>query len=101
MMNRIGISIALLMGLVASATQAKTRPNVLVIYTDDHRYTGVHALGKQALANRPMANQAWRTKRTARLGYVRPVGSAAGQLAGWPAAQQTGRGPASTLASGI
>ncbi|CDF79847.1 choline-sulfatase [Formosa agariphila KMM 3901] len=23
----------------------KTKPNVLIIYTDDHRYTGVHALG--------------------------------------------------------
>lgn len=32
--------------LLASAA---TRPNVLVIYTDDHRYSGVHALGGQAL----------------------------------------------------
>ena len=25
------------------------KPNVLVIYTDDHRYTGVHALGGQVV----------------------------------------------------
>lgn len=29
--------------------QKSKRPNVLVIYTDDHRYTGVHALGGQAV----------------------------------------------------
>lgn len=29
--------------------QQTTKPNVLLIYTDDHRYTGVHALGKQAV----------------------------------------------------
>ena len=29
--------------------QQKTKPNVLLIYTDDHRYTGVHALGKQGV----------------------------------------------------
>ena len=28
---------------------ACARPNVLLIYTDDHRYTGVHALGGQAV----------------------------------------------------
>ena len=27
--------------------QNQAKPNVLLIYTDDHRYTGVHALGKQ------------------------------------------------------
>ncbi|MFY0607682.1 MAG: sulfatase-like hydrolase/transferase [Cyclobacteriaceae bacterium] len=27
----------------------KKKPNVLVIYTDDHRYTGIHALGGQAV----------------------------------------------------
>ncbi|RKR14357.1 arylsulfatase A-like enzyme [Maribacter vaceletii] len=27
--------------------QRKKKPNVLLIYTDDHRYTGVHALGGQ------------------------------------------------------
>ncbi len=27
--------------------QKNKKPNVLVIYTDDHRFTGVHALGKQ------------------------------------------------------
>ncbi|MEM9830447.1 MAG: sulfatase-like hydrolase/transferase [Bacteroidota bacterium] len=26
------------------------RPNVLVIYTDDHRYSGIHALGNQAVS---------------------------------------------------
>ena len=26
-----------------------TKPNVLLIYTDDHRYSGVHVLGKQAV----------------------------------------------------
>lgn len=29
--------------------QVETKPNVVVIYTDDHRYTGVHALGGQAV----------------------------------------------------
>ena len=29
--------------------QKNSKPNVLVIYTDDHRYSGVHALGKQAV----------------------------------------------------
>lgn len=29
--------------------QEGSRPNVLIIYTDDHRYTGVHALGGQAV----------------------------------------------------
>lgn len=49
MINKTGLGIALLTCLVASPTQAKTQPNVLIIYTDDHRYTGVHALGKQAV----------------------------------------------------
>ena len=30
-----------------SLAQEPGKPNVLVIYTDDHRYTGVHALGGQ------------------------------------------------------
>ncbi len=30
---------------VLSLPAAQPRPNVLLIYTDDHRYTGVHALG--------------------------------------------------------
>lgn len=29
------------------ASTQKNKPNVLLIYTDDHRYSGVHALGKQ------------------------------------------------------
>lgn len=39
----------LLFGLRVGAQQSKQvdQPNVVVIYTDDHRYTGVHALGKQ------------------------------------------------------
>lgn len=45
-------TIVLLFALVAGfQLQAKetSKPNVLVIYTDDHRYTGVHALGGQAV----------------------------------------------------
>ncbi|WP_221420341.1 sulfatase-like hydrolase/transferase [Fulvivirga sp. M361] len=32
---------------VVRAVAQKNKPNILVIYTDDHRYTGIHALGKQ------------------------------------------------------
>ena len=32
------------------AGRASERPNVLLIYTDDHRYTGVHALGGMPVA---------------------------------------------------
>ena len=35
--------------LTLRATPASDRPNVVVIYTDDHRFTGVHALGGQAV----------------------------------------------------
>ena len=41
-----------LLALVASfllKAQENNKPNVLIIYTDDHRYSGVHALGKQAV----------------------------------------------------
>ncbi|MFY0687476.1 MAG: sulfatase-like hydrolase/transferase [Cyclobacteriaceae bacterium] len=31
--------------IAAIISHAQTQPNVLVIYTDDHRYSGVHALG--------------------------------------------------------
>ena len=49
-MKKIGtITICILVLAAACQLQAKTnrKPNVLIIYTDDHRYTGVHALGKQ------------------------------------------------------
>jgi len=35
----------LLVAFVTKVTAQQKRPNVLVIYTDDHRYTGIHALG--------------------------------------------------------
>ncbi len=44
---------ALLLGVIlmplAQAQQRKRvkKPNILIIYTDDHRYSGVHALGRQ------------------------------------------------------
>ncbi len=38
-----------LLGSFLAKAQISPKPNVLVIYTDDHRYTGVHALGGQAL----------------------------------------------------
>ncbi len=40
-----------LLGVFAFQLQAqkKKKPNVLVIYTDDHRYSGVHALGGEAV----------------------------------------------------
>ena len=33
----------------AQVTNSDSQPHVIVIYTDDHRYTGVHALGGQAV----------------------------------------------------
>lgn len=36
----------------------KGQPNVLVIYTDDHRYSGVHALGGQAVVTPVLDNLA-------------------------------------------
>lgn len=44
--------VLLLVQLTCFALQAQkknSKPNVLVIYTDDHRYTGVHALGGMAV----------------------------------------------------
>ena len=38
-----------LIGSLQVKAQTKPKPHVLVIYTDDHRYTGVHALGGQAV----------------------------------------------------
>ncbi len=35
--------------LLSLAAFAADRPNVVVIFTDDHRYTGIHALGGQAV----------------------------------------------------
>ncbi|MFY0624676.1 MAG: sulfatase-like hydrolase/transferase [Reichenbachiella sp.] len=44
------ISIMLLLfSLCNLSAQKKNRPNVIVIYTDDHRYSGVHALGGEDL----------------------------------------------------
>lgn len=37
-------AIAIFLGFTALASSAK-RPNVVLIYTDDHRYSGVHSLG--------------------------------------------------------
>ena len=35
--------------MIATAKTEISKPNVLLIYTDDHRYTGVHSLGGQAV----------------------------------------------------
>jgi arylsulfatase A-like enzyme len=43
------VSAAIMNATASAATGRTTRPNVLWIYTDDHRYTGVHALGGQAV----------------------------------------------------
>jgi len=37
-------------------TNTKTKPNVLIIYTDDHRYSGIHELGKQKVQTPNMDN---------------------------------------------
>ena len=49
-MNKIFTTLILLIlfGYISKA-QVNSKPNVLVIYTDDHRYTGVHTLGGQAV----------------------------------------------------
>lgn len=49
-MKRLSL-ICLLLVFSAYQVNAKkvTPPNVIVIYTDDHRYTGVHALGGEAV----------------------------------------------------
>ena len=48
--HRIRFILSLLscMGALLGQSQSE-QPNVLVIYTDDHRFTGVHALGGQAI----------------------------------------------------
>lgn len=43
------ISLFALTAVFQLRAQTSTKPNVLIIYTDDHRYTGVHALGGQAV----------------------------------------------------
>lgn len=43
------ISLFALTAVFQLRAQTSTEPNVLIIYTDDHRYTGVHALGGQAV----------------------------------------------------
>jgi len=47
---------SVLISCTKSIAQKKKRPNVLVIYTDDHRYTGIHELGKQAVKTPNMDN---------------------------------------------
>jgi arylsulfatase A-like enzyme len=52
MRNIVRISLLCsLMAFLVPCAEAKTasRPNVLLIYTDDHRYSGVHALGGEAI----------------------------------------------------
>jgi len=45
-LKRIVLALCLIIALPISAQRKKSKkPNVLVIYTDDHRFTGVHALG--------------------------------------------------------
>ncbi|MGC6431339.1 MAG: sulfatase-like hydrolase/transferase [Jejuia sp.] len=39
------IKVLLFLKVLCLYTQTDKKPNILVIYTDDHRYTGVHALG--------------------------------------------------------
>lgn len=41
----VATSILVLFAIINTNAQSKEKPNVLVIYTDDHRYTGVHELG--------------------------------------------------------
>ncbi|MEH0152691.1 sulfatase-like hydrolase/transferase [Limibacter armeniacum] len=43
------IALFLLLTTLVSNLWAQTKPNVVVIYTDDHRFTGIHALGNEAV----------------------------------------------------
>ena len=45
----LGLFFLVLIAICRIQAQKEKRPNVLVIHTDDHRYTGVHALGGQAV----------------------------------------------------
>ena len=49
MKNTAIICILALLTAFQLRAQKSPKPNVVLIYTDDHRYTGVHALGKQAV----------------------------------------------------
>ena len=49
-MNKIEILYLLALFICCQLqAQKNSKPNVLLIYTDDHRYTGVHALGGEAV----------------------------------------------------
>ncbi|WP_139956940.1 sulfatase-like hydrolase/transferase [Flavicella sediminum] len=43
------ISIFFVVAKLQAQTNKETKPNVLLIYTDDHRYSGVHALAGEAV----------------------------------------------------
>ncbi|GAA4237307.1 sulfatase-like hydrolase/transferase [Postechiella marina] len=49
MRKLIILSILCICAFTKLQAQKNRKPNVLVIYTDDHRYSGVHALGGQAV----------------------------------------------------
>lgn len=49
MKRTIIIGVLVFAGFCQIHAQKKKRPNVIVIHTDDHRYTGVHTLGGQAV----------------------------------------------------
>lgn len=60
-MNRKIYSVVVLLTLILPfqmMAKKSTKPNVLVIYTDDHRYSGVHALGGQAVQTPALDNLA-------------------------------------------
>ncbi|MEM9986350.1 MAG: sulfatase-like hydrolase/transferase, partial [Bacteroidota bacterium] len=45
---KITLSVLFCLGSLLARSQSE-QPNVLVIYTDDHRFTGIHALGGEAI----------------------------------------------------
>ncbi len=45
----LGVIAAAILNVTTFATSHTRKLNVLIIYTDDHRYTGVHALGGEAV----------------------------------------------------
>ena len=52
----LGVILICLSGMLTSfmvkeklANEKVEKPNVLIMYTDDHRFTGIHALGKMAV----------------------------------------------------
>lgn len=50
-MKKVLLIVVIVLNAIPSFAQKKKskKPNVLVIYTDDHRYTGIHALGGMAV----------------------------------------------------